>query len=64
MTLNDGDVLGARVLSDGTVGVYVDATVKLSGNISSWAHYTKPGYIGFGWSAPTGAGVLDDFGGG
>lgn len=46
------------------MGVYVDGTIKLSGSIASWSHFAKPGYIGFGWSTPSGVGVLDDFGGG
>lgn len=59
-----GDVFGGRALADGTIQLFVNGSLKLSANASSWAHAAKPGYIGVAWSKPTGAGVLDDFGGG
>ncbi|MBK7584495.1 MAG: hypothetical protein IPI67_30370 [Myxococcales bacterium] len=64
MTLKAGDVFGGRARANGGVEVYVNGAIKLSTSITSWQHYAKPGYIGIGWSAPSGAGIVDDFGGG
>lgn len=63
VALADGDRIGARALSDGTVEVYRNDELLATRDVSSWPYYAEGGYIGL-WFIGAEDAVLDDFGGG
>lgn len=58
-----GDTLRAIAHANGSVDVYVNATLLGTADVSTWVDYAGGGYIGFGTNQSVGA-LLDDFGGG
>jgi hypothetical protein len=65
-TFANGDVLGARALENGTVGVYQNGTlvVSVTLNASDQAFFNaKGGKIGL-WALAASKAYFDDFGGG
>jgi hypothetical protein len=59
----NGDQLGARALSDGTVQVFVNGVQKGAFSVASWPYADQGGYVGL-TIADAHTSRLDDFGGG
>jgi hypothetical protein len=59
----NGDVLGARATSAGSIEVYRNGSLLGSRDVSAWTHVSTGGYIGL-WLAGASNVLLDDFGGG
>ncbi|MBN1315656.1 MAG: hypothetical protein JXA42_09320, partial [Anaerolineales bacterium] len=63
LNLANGDVLGARALSNGVVEVYKNGVLQGTRDVSAWTYNANGGYIGL-WTVNGAAAYYDDFGGG
>jgi hypothetical protein len=63
LNLANGDVLGARALSNGVVEVYKNGVLQGTRDVSAWTYNANGGYIGL-WTVSGAAAYYDDFGGG
>ena len=60
VTLQPGDVLGARALSAGFVEAYVNSNKVLNINISGWVNNAAGGFTGL-WATSAAGAVLDNY---
>ena len=63
VTLVNGDILGARARSNGTVEVYRNGILLGTRDVSAWTYSANGGYIGI-WFYRSNRAFVDNFGGG